>query len=531
MQRLTSNGTVGFRRARRLAPRVCVAGALASASLGCGVPQPSAGSDSGAAALPGPETKVADIVIVAPKDAPRPPFKFGADDERLLDDTQRGAFWFLWNQCSPTTGMVVDRSSVDFASIAGVGFQLAAIPIGVERGWITRDQGEARCVQVLKALDTNPRNRKAGLFYHFLTARDASPVPQDVVSTIDSALLFAGVLTAGSYFGGEVRQRGDALVHAADWSFFVEHHPRQHEPHMKGYISLGWKPDSYDDPTGQGALKPYYWADCGGEHRLVTFFAVAAPVESHRVDPSLYYRLRRPLGAYENTGPMVYLPWSGALFTNVFEQCFMDYAAMGPDNPAAFGVERRPRVDWWENSRRAIDLHRIKAREAHARFPNLGENAWGLTACDVPKGYGVPGVYPNALKFDELVPEVDFAVFTPKDEYGDGTLGCYGAGCAIMFEPRAAVVALRHYHDLKRPDGTPLVWREPSPDPKLSHYGFLDSFNSAKDWAAEDYVAIDQGPLILAIENARTGRVWRWFHAHPWVRAGLDRLNLPQPEH
>jgi hypothetical protein len=525
MQRLTSRRTRVFPRSRLSV----AAGLVAGAAAGCAGTPPAAPATS---ANPTPST-AAEVVIDSPAgrrvgEAGRPPFRFSKEDERLLDDIQRGAFWFLWNQACPTTGMVVDRSSVDFASIAGVGFQLAALPIGVERGWVTRDQAQTRAVTILTALEANPDNRKAGLFYHFLKPTTAGPVPQDVVSTIDSALFFAGAMVASTYFGGDVQARADRLFAQADWTFFVETAPRPHEQFMKGFISLGWKPDSFDQPTGRGSLQPYYWADNGDEHRLVCFLAAAAPDPRHRVGADLYYRLRRPLGEYKDAGTMVYLPWSGALFTSFFAHCFMDYRSRGPDDPAAFGIPRRPRVDWWENSRRQVNLHRLKAREAADRFPTLGENAWGLTACDVPDGYGVPGVYPNPLRFPELVPGVDDAQWTPKDDYANGTLGCYGAGCAIMFEPEAALAALRHYRSLQTADGSPLVWREPSSDPTKAHYGFLDSFNSASGWVAKDYVAIDQGPLILAIENARTGSVWKWFEAHPAARAAWQRLGMPE---
>lgn len=524
MQRLTSRPTWLFSRP---GPSLAAAGLAASLLAGCASSPP---RDAAYVDEPATQpTTAAEVVIASPVgrrvgESGRPPYLFGDADEQFLDDIQRGAFWFLWNQACPTTGMVVDRSSVEFASIAGVGFQLAALPIGVERGWVSRTDAETRALTILRALEANPQNRKAGLFFHFLKPKSAGPVPQDVVSTVDSALFFSGALVASSYFGGEVRKLADSMVERADWTFFVETDPRPHEPFMKGFISLGWKPESFDDPTGRGKLHKYYWADNGDEHRLVCFLAAAAPNAKHRVNADLYYRLRRPLGEYKDSGRMVYLPWSGALFTSFFAHCFMDYRSRGPDNPGAFGVERRPRVDWWENSRRNIELHRIKAHEAAGRFPTLGENAWGLTACDVPDGYGVPGVYPNAINFPELVRGVDDPQWSPKDDYANGTLGCYGAGCSIMFNPEAAIAALRHYRSLKAADGSPLVWREPSSDPAKASYGFLDSFNSASGWVAKDYVSIDQGPLILAIENARTGSVWKWFQAHPIVQAGWKRL-------
>ncbi|MFN7021522.1 MAG: glucoamylase family protein [Phycisphaerales bacterium] len=472
----------------------------------------------------------AEVVIAAPESVKRPPYRFAEADERLLDEIQHGAFLFMWRECSPTTGMVVDRSSVTYSSAAGVGFQLAGLPVGVERGWVRRDEAEERAVKILKSLSDNPENRKAGLFYHYLTGEDASPVRQDVVSTIDSALLFAGILTAGSYFGGEVRERGDELVAAADWSFFVERSPRPHEPHMKGYISLGWQPREWSEPTGEGDLKRYYWADSGDEHRLVTLLAIAAPIESHRAEPSLYYRLRRPLGEYKGTGLMVYLPWSGALFTAFFAHCFIDYARMGTDDPGRLGVGRRPKVDWWENSRRHVELHRIKAMEARKRFPTFGPNAWGLTACDSPRGYSVPGVYPDAVVMSDMINDIDYPVWKPRDDFGDGTVAPYGAGCAIMFEPEKAVAALRHYRSLKDGDGKPLVWRDPAGASEREGAGFKDAFLLPEGWVAEDYVAIDQGPLLLAIENARTGRVWGWFHEHPIVREGLRRAGIDHPQ-
>ena len=114
------------------------------------------------------------------------------------------------------------------------------------------------------------------------------------------------------------------------------------------------------------------------------------------MDPALYYRLRRQLGAHGDTGPMVWFPWSGALFTNFFAHCWIDYAGMGPDTPRAFGIANRSSVDWWENSRRAVRLHRLKAIENPKKVPTLGVNAWGLTASDYAGGYAVPGVFPRA---------------------------------------------------------------------------------------------------------------------------------------
>ncbi|MCA3004458.1 MAG: hypothetical protein IOD15_03725 [Phycisphaerales bacterium] len=476
-----------------------------------------------------------DLVIAMPASAgiARPPFAgvFDAATEKMLEEVQYGAFKYFWETGNPTTGMIPDRSSKTLVSVAGVGFQMAAIVIGVERGWITKAQGAERCERMLRALLSNPVNRYAGVFQHFVdgtTAGLADGAYEQVVSTIDSALLFSGALVASEYFGGEVARLADEMVAAANWQAFVVRKGRPEEAWAAGNVSLGWKITDKNDPVGGGGeLLPYAWIDSGCEHRLVNFLAVAAPKPEHRLPAENYYRLRRGLGDYRGTGPMVWFPYSGALFVNAFSHCFIDYAGMGPDNPAAFGQRARVRVDWWENSRRMVNMHRAKAIDNAAGRPGFGENGWGLTASDFAGGYQVPGVFPEKLPMPWAKPNLDYSTWAQKDNYGDGTLAPYGAGMAIMFEPKAAAAALAHYKALRGSDGKPLVWGDPwQPESQGGGYGFLDAFNQASGWVAPEYVAIDQGPLIIAIENARTGLIWRLFHRHRFVQSGMERLGL-----
>lgn len=485
------------------------------------------------------------VVIAAPASADRPPFGFSKDDQRFLDEVQHGAFNFLWNAVAQPSGMVVDRTSgmpKNFVSNAGVGFQLSALVVGVERGWITREQGEQRALSILRTLRDNPTNRKFGMLYHYLDGSTGGQPAQSweyAVSTIDAALFHAGSIPAGMYFGGEVRQIVDQMLEDANWrAFYVEPgkedlYPadRKPRPFEYGTFSLAWKTKDKNNPTGPGNMHPYYWLDSGGEHKLVAFLAACAPKEEHRVGPEAYYRLRRMVGVYGSEkgdiGPMVYLPYSGATFIQFFAHCWIDYSAIGVDQPNQFVVPPRARVDWWENSRRHSQMHRRYAIENPKNLPTLGENAWGLTASDVPGGYGVPGLIPKHVKLSGERPDFDYATEDIRSEQGDGTLAPYGAGSMIMFEPREAVAAMRYYKSLQAPDGSPLVWR----DPAKGGFGFLDAFNlknpkTGQPWVAEDCLAIDQGPLILAIENARTGLIWDLFHKHPAVQAGMERLKL-----
>lgn len=518
----------------------CIAAFVISALVGfagaCASPRQQAGPQT-----PRIADQAAAIRIERSQNARIPPYRFIAEDEKFLDDVQRGAFNFLWASCDPAngikTGMVADRTSKSTVSVAGVGFQLSGICVGVERGWVTREQGRARAELILRSLRDNPENRRFGLFYHFVdqqTAGQPTEAYEHVVSTIDSALLFAGMLTASAYFGGEVKTLADGLFTDANWSQFVCQ-PGIKDPKIVGYISLGWKPDDKAQPLGPGALLPFGWLDNGDEHRLVTFLAAAAPKDAHRVDPALYYRLRRQLGSFarpdhdgvvRDTGTMVWFPWSGALFTSFFAHCWIDYAGLGMDDPASLGVPRRARVDWWENSRRHVLLHQLKALEAREQKPSthgiFGEHAWGLNASDVASGYAVPGVFPNLIAMPGSTPEVDYTEFKVKDDFGDGTLAPYSVGCSILFDPARSIAAMRHYRAWSAANQPRPIWT----DPTTGGFGFQDAFNASTGWVAPDHVAIDQGPLLLAIENARTGLLWRLFHAHPFVKDAQKRLNL-----
>jgi hypothetical protein len=470
-------------------------------------------------------------VVAAPRGTPRPPYQFSAADSKFLDEVQHGAFNYLWTAADPRTGMVRDRTSKTIVSIAGVGFQLSALPIAVERGWVSRDEATARAELILRSISENPTNRKAGLFYHFLdgaTAGQPAEAYERVVSTIDSALFLAGVMTVGMYFEDEVRKLGDELLDAADWSFFVAEPGKAFTGTVRdyemGFISLAWKPDRAEAPSGDGKLVPYFWLDAGDEQKLAVFLAVAAAKAEHRVPADMYYKLRRPLGDHGDSGPFVWFPFSGAMFTHFFAHCWINYSAMGPDDPGKFTQWPRAQVDWWENSRRAIRLHQDKTRARTDLFPGLGEHAWGLTASDVEKGYAVPGLFPARIPLAGEQSQRDFSTFKAKDDFGDGTLAPYGAGSCIVFEPAAAVSAMRCYRELKAKDGSPLVWRAPEP----GGFGFHDAFNAKSGWCAPDCLAIDQGPLILSIENARTGLIWKLFGSHPHAKAAFDRLGLTE---
>jgi hypothetical protein len=432
-------------------------------------------------------------------------YQFSKEDENLLDSIQKGCFQYLWNEVGTPAKLAKDKTSDTVCSIAAVGFQLASLPIGVERGWITKEQGSKRAATVLRSLIERSDNKKAGIYMHFLDERTGGQPDYSrtkyryelVASTVDHALLQAGAMTAASYFKDGVAELAGKIAADANWRAMYDE--------KEGFLSMGWRAGSEQGVNGPGELIANHWHWCSDEERIIYFLAVGSPSPSHALEPAAYYRLKRVV---KNHGemPKYAVSWNGSLFTYFFAHCWIDYRHLGADDPPAFGVEA-PRVDWFENSRRAVLTHRARCIEASTRFPTLGENRWGLAPCAFKDKYLVHDIQPNVR--DE-------------DIWHDGVVPPYGAGSAIMFTPQESLAALREYKSLKAPDGKPLAWREP----EKGGYAFVDSFSLDPPYGHDENLGIDVGPLLLSIENVRTGQIWRLFMEHDVSKRAVDRLKL-----
>lgn len=428
-------------------------------------------------------------------------YRFGRADEHLLNEVQRGCFNYFWSEVGHPSGLAKDRKLGPVASIAAVGFQLASLPIGVERGWVERDAAAERAATALHALLAHDDNKKHGMYLHFPDLNTGGPSHVGYhaeASTVDTALLLAGAMVASEYFGGAVRAAADRMLAEANWRAFAVA--------KDGFISMAWKPDGgRDDLAGPGRFIEANWWNAGDEERLVYFLAVGAPTPQHAVAPEWYYRLKRPVKRWKDMPPHV-VTWPGTLFTYFFAHCYIDYRSLGADDPSALGSDEPP-VDWFENSRRAVLTHRQRCIEESARFRTLSADRWGLSACSAKEGYIVPEIRPN---------------IRDHDDFRGGTVAPYAAASAIMFTPVESMAAIRAFRSLEGDDGSPLIWS----DPASGGYGLADSFNLDTPFVSPDYLGIDHGPMLLAIENVRTGLVWRLFMRHPVARSAVARLGL-----
>jgi hypothetical protein len=443
----------------------------------------------------------AEDVLRTPETNAALTYRFSGDEEKLLDEVQFASFQYFWKEVGEPAKLAKDRMKGPVGSIAAVGFQLSSLPIGVERKWITREQGEQRALTVLRALTSRTDNKKWGMYLHFPDPGTAGPSHHGYISeasTVDTALLLAGAIPAAEYFGGEVRALVDRMIGEAEW--------KRYATAPGGFITMAWQPDNGAATLdGPGQFHKYCWERANDEERLIYLLAVATPVKANAVPPAMYYKLSRPIKRHKDMPPFV-VSWPGSLFTYFFSHCWIDYRTLGADDPHLFGFDA-PRVDWVENSRRAALTQRQRCIEFGAKYKTPSAERWGMSACAAREGYIVPETRPNLRDEDNIF---------------EGTIAPYAAGSCIMFTPKESLQALRAFRDLMGKDGKPFAWR----DPRDGGYGLVDSFNLDQKYAHDDWLGIDQGPLLLAIENARTGLIWKLFMQSEHVVRGLRRLRL-----
>lgn len=442
---------------------------------------------------------LAGIVLIAAaveatEPGPLPPYQFTAPQEALLDEISEASFRYFVDEAHPVTGLVPDKlSAPDVSSVAAVGFGFAALPIGVERGWIDHADAEELALRALGTLRDSPAQR-FGMFAHFLQTSTGGPNTQGfetAVSTIDTALMIAGALVAGQYFEGEVKQIADDLFAAMDWRA-VRNTGQQDR------IYMIWQPDDVNDYQGSGSFAPPIWDWYSDETLLISLLGIAAPNPDFRLDPGVAMtNWNRPVGS-DGTRSFVY-SWPGTLFTYTFAQCFYDFTRTGVGPTGE---------DWFLNTRAAVRSNRDWCRANAGQFATYGENRWGITASSGPTGYEVPGHQPRGAAGNDPF---------------NGTVAPYGAGMAVLWEPEDAVAALAHMRTLVV-SGQPL-WASVAG----GGYGFWDAFNIDAGWVGTDVFGIAQGPMLLCIENARTQLVQDLFHSHPWIHEGLIRAGFDMP--
>lgn len=404
-----------------------------------------------------------------PVDGSYPQVVLSQSDERLLDEIERTGFRYYVEQSHPRTGLVRDRARADGtpsegkASVAVSGFALSAWAIAVERGWVSRAEGTDRVRTMLRFLATEAP-RQHGFFYHFMEMGTGARAWKCELSSIDSALFYAGAIVAREYFADpEITRLVNGLFSEVDWSWFRN---------GGRLVSLSWH-----DETG---FSRYRW-DSYSEHVLMSFLGLGLSDRPLEAD---YWRnwQRSPVGRY---GDYVYLQ-EPPLFVNQFPHAFADLRG-----------RRDAFADLFYNTRLATLAQRQFSLDLRNEFPAWSENLWGLTASDSATGYKAWGGPPRTLRYNAL----------------DGTVVPCAAAGSLPFAPRETLAVLHHM----RTAYGDRIWRR---------YGFVDAFNPNTGWVNPDVLGIDVGISILQAENIRTGLVWKLFMQSPEAKLSLAKAGF-----
>jgi hypothetical protein len=416
-----------------------------------------------------------------------------------LEKLQHDSFKYFLHETNPANGLVIDKTEKGWpASIAAIGLALASYPVAVERGFMPRAAAVDRTLATLRFFSSSPHGPEPdatgyhGFYYHFLDMQTGRRARQCEISTVDTAFLLAGALTAGIYFAAdtpgenEIRALADALYRRADW---------QWAQNGGATVAQGWVPES--------GFLDYRWQGYD-EALLLCVLGLGSPTFPL---PESSYAAWASSYQWEHYCGQDYL-YAGPLFAHQLSHIWIDFRGIQD----AFMREKD--IDYFENSRRATYAQRQYAIDNPLKFKDYGETCWGLTAGDGPG--------PATIKVDG-VERVFFDYVARGVPFGpdDGTVAPWAAMASLPFAPEIVLPLLDHYiHRAKLTEENP--------------YGFKASFNPTypeksrdeRGWVSPWHFGLSQGPIVLMIENYRSGLLWQLMRSCSCISSGLRRAGF-----
>lgn len=410
-----------------------------------------------------------------------------------LEKLQSETFKYFLHETNLNNGLVLDKTADNWpSSIAATGLALTTYPVAVERGFISRTSAVSRVLTTLRFFWNSPQGPEPdatgykGFYYHFLDMKTGRRAWQCELSTVDSAFLLAGMLAAAIYFDAntadeqEIRTLADALYRRVDW---------QWAQNQGATLTHGWKPES-------GFLN-YRWEGYD-EAMLLYILGLGSPTYPL---PASSYMAWTATYAWENCYGHEYL-YAGPLFTHQLSHVWIDFRKIQD------AFMRRKGIDYFENSRRATYIQQQYAISNPLRFVGYDRYCWGITASDGPG--------PDTLKLDGI--QRQFYDYIGRGvPYGpdDGTIAPWAAITSLPFAPDIVLPVIDHYiYTLKLKEG--------------HVYGFRATFNQTHPdkthhcgWVSPWHYGLNEGPIILMIENYRTGLLWELMRQCPYIVNGL----------
>ncbi len=418
----------------------------------------------------------------------------GLSDDALIDRLQRGAFSYLTEFANDENGLVADTSREGSpCSIAVVGFALSCYPVAVKHGWMSRAAAAAQTLKTLRFFWNSPQNDQPdatgykGFYYHFLHMQTGRRVWQCELSLVDTTILLAGVLMAGRYFDGggdepEIRQLADAIYRRVDWQWAQNNGQT---------VAQGWKPEC-------GFLH-YGWE---GYNEATILYILGAGSPTHALPPDSFtgwtvtYQFENLLGQD--------VLYSGPLFTHLFSHAWIDFRGIQDE------FMRSTRRDYFQNTRNSISLHREYGARNPRGYEGYSGNLWGITAGEGPGNDQLRESYRDRRFFGYTARGVPYGP-------DDGTISPWAMLATLPFHPGPAIAGTRRLLE---------IYPQVCTKDRFSS-GFNPTFHkNGSEWLSEGWFGLDQGLLVLMIENYRSGFVWEIMRDCPFVRAGLQRAGF-----
>ncbi len=375
------------------------------------------------------------------------------------------------NKNSDGYGLTRDKTifANHIASIASVGYGLAALIVGVEHKWIKFEKAYDRANRTLDTFIENIEG-KNGFYYHFVNIETGKREWNCEISIIDTAIFICGALTVGEYFGKEIKEKAEILYKRVNWEWY-----RNKETN---YFYMGYTPEKG------------FWGHWDMYAEQLMLYVLGVGSDTFPIDKSMYNDFTKKRANYKHIEDIIYT-YCGTLFTYQFSHAWIDFR----------DIIDKDSINWFENSIKATKANRQYCIDNKDIFKTYGENSWGLTSCVGPKGYCIFGSEPchANLKVEN-----------------DGTVTPCGAIGSIVFTPEESIKAIEYYYNT-----FPKLWGK---------YGFKDGYNLEDDkpWFSKEYIGIDKGIELLMIENYLSGTIWKYMMKNEYVKKGLEKLEFIQ---
>ena len=423
-----------------------------------------------------------------------------APDPEMLDNLRRAILDYYLNEANLRNGLIADRTQPGSpSSIAAVGMGLSVYIVAVERNILPRADAVDRTLALLRFLHSSQQGPEPdatgykGFYYHFLDMQTGRRAMKCELSTVDTAILMAGVLTAASYFTAnsakesEIRKLAENLYARVDWQWALD----------KGTtISHGWIPES--------GFLPYRWNT--GDSEAIILYVMALGSPTFPVDPQGY---KDWISTFEwkKVYDIEYL-YAGPLFIHQMSHLWVDFRGIHDD------FNRKTGIDYFENSRRATQIHRQYGIENPLKFAHYNEYVWGLTASDGP---GPAVLELNGVQRQFFGYEARGAPFGPDD----GTISPWAVATSLPFAPDIVIKTIRYIIERLQSLGH-------------SPYGFVASFNptypdtggNLNAWTSRWIFGLNEGPILMMIENFHTELIWKTIQQCPYMVKGLQRAGF-----